>query len=261
MLKGCKVGLAVIVASAMVVGCAGSNSVKVTPRPLLAHSEFGKLRALANGSFHNVNDAPRHREAADFESRRAAAHARGLWLTDELNAPKLITGATNGRSTMAIRPCTSDTCGGDGGTGGAGTASYFDDNGGDYPYDVEADFPDGTSILYESFIDSTGNNLLTTLETTGIYDVWYLNNQTRPPTIGTPSPPTPCLIDMEGFVYSGGSGPCPAKIPKILCPLVAGAVGLIARWATIGISKNPEAGNASTVLVGGSYMAACNSQP
>ena len=106
MLKGWKVGLAVIVASAMVVGCAGSNSLKVAPRPLLAHSEFGKLRALANGSFHNVNDAPRHRGAANFESRRAAAHARGLWLTDELNPPKLIAGATNARSTMAITPCT-----------------------------------------------------------------------------------------------------------------------------------------------------------
>jgi hypothetical protein len=243
----------------MVVGCAGSNSVKLAQQPLIPHSTYGKLRAMGDGSFHNVNDAPRNRGAANFESRKAAAHARGLWLTDELNAPKPIAGVSHKRSTMSIPNCTGDTCGGGGGGGTGGpTESYFDDNGGDYPYDVEADFSDGTSVLYESFTDSAQNDLVTTLEPNGLYELWYLNNQTRAPS--PPSSPHTCLIDMDGFVYSGGSGPCPSAIPKIFCPLAAGIVGLASRWATIAFTKNPEAGNASTVLVGGTYLAACNSQ-
>jgi hypothetical protein len=137
---------------------------------------------------------------------------------------------------------------------------YFDDNGGDFPYDVELDYPDGTSVLFESFVDSQSNTYLTTLESSGYYLVWYFDNQTAPPVARPTTTPNACIMDMDGFTYLT-TGPCPARIPKVLCPVAAGGVGLIARWAAIAATKNPEAGTATMTLVAASYMAACNSQP
>jgi hypothetical protein len=254
-----------------VVACAGRTSSTLPTNSV--HQQTIKRLASVNGRFPTVNDVPR-KISANFESRRGAAHARGVWLTDELNVRHKIrklgrvsrgnhgaVPSSSVRQTQVEQTCgeSQDSCD-PGGGGGSGDGGYditeFDDNGGNDAYDTELDFADGTSMLFEEWTDDAGDEILTTLNPDGSYEVASSTEGKATPEPQATPVSGPCYAMMDGNAVSYPS--CNFRLPKWACPYIAGAGGLAAKWATAAGTKNGQAGDTAGLAVGASLLQSCN---
>jgi hypothetical protein len=231
--------------------------------------------------FIGVNNAPRRPKSTKFDARRAAAHKRGQWLVDELNAPPgmkpvangeaMIAGinnhltetASNTRATQVVRNgC--DTCDPGGGSGpGAGTVSTFDDQGGFAAYDTETDGDDGTALLTKQWVADDGTAVLTWLGTDGLYYtnqamITQTNGKATPAPMATPGPSQSCIPIEHGYMVCGG--PLVYPIPKSDCPIIASGTGLAAKWV-VAWRLGSKAGDVAALVVGLSVMQRCTSGP
>lgn len=248
--------------------CAGKSNAPVLTNGPVQHS-LGLTRA-ANGNIKGINDVPRGSTTTNFEARKAAARAKGRWLTAELNLPKNLTVVPNSRQiiqrinagessgqtpkssarTPQVLKCSS--CDGGGGDDGGGDVATFDDDGGYSAYDSEIDFTDGTSMLTKEWVDSSGTDQLTVLDPTGQY--YLVSVTTTPPS--TPPPSPDYCYPMDGSFISCGGAPM-KPVPKWACPYVAGGAGLAAKWA-VAAKAGGKAGDVAGVLVGVTVNAWCN---
>jgi hypothetical protein len=264
----CLVGSVSIIAA-----CSGKSSVPDLSAPSGSHSALGRLR-LVNGYVQGINDAPRRGNSAKFEARRAAAHARGRWLSDELNLPthlvpfpnsesllKSINSSSTSRSTSAVRQAC-DTCDPGGGDGTITTVSSFDDQGGYGPYDTEIDFADGTSLLTKEWVDANdGSQVLTFIDQRGMYSmmvggIFGTNNGTPAPG-PTSTPSSQYCYPMDGgYIQCGGQPKNP--VPKWACPYIGGGAALAAKWA-VAARAGGKAGDVAGLAVGASLISWCNS--
>jgi hypothetical protein len=246
--------------------------------PLVRLKKLSRIPST-NGVIKGVNDQPRRPNSDSFAFRVAAAHARGVWLTDELNAQHgtpiphgaQIIRSTNAalhritdsnqrmrQSTYNPNPC--DTCDPSGGGGTGASPTTFDDSAGNYAYDTEADFADGTSMLFEEFTDGAGDQVLTSLDSDGTYTEYAYEST----FVVTPAPqPTMqiCLTQMDGsgvFAIQCGSQNF-NPFPKWACPYIGGGIGLATKWATAAATKNAKAGELTGLAVGVSINNWCTS--
>jgi hypothetical protein len=256
----------------MFAACAGGKSSVPNPSSASApHSTLGRLRVI-NGHVEGINDAPRRPNSERFEARKAAAHARGRWLTDELNLPKHLvaypnsatllnqinSSADGGRSTSAVQQAC-DTCD-PSGSGGAQTPtiSSFDDNGGYGPYDTEIDYTDGTSLLTKEWVDSVdGTLVLTFIDQRGMYSILASfvggtgSGSGHPTPTPTSTPGNQYCYPMDGGYISCGGQPM-NPIPKWACPYVGGLASLATGWFIQG-----KKGQVAALLIGGSVTTWC----
>lgn len=217
---GSRAALAAILTTS-IIACTSSPLARVSTSAQARN--IMRVARAADGTIAGVNDHPRHKDVADFEARRAAAHAKGRWLTDELNKPAVVATKMREKSRRAqvLQNCTGDTCGGGGGGGGADSYTTFDDS--QLPFDTELDFTDGTSELGEQFVDGIGDGLLTALLPDGTYQ--FLAGNRPSPAPVPPGGPT-CTLVMDGGNPVTFPGPC-QKLPKWFCPLAGGVAAFL----------------------------------
>lgn len=190
----------------------------------------------ADGTMPGVNDHPRNPHSANFEARRADAHRRGLWLTDELNrypGHALSVHGSRHTSNVTVNPCTTDCGGGDGGGGtttgfiggGGSSPAWYDSLSSSSPYDTELDFSDGTSILTLQL----DQNQIGTLEVNGYVTAYGFNAYMQ--------------IDSTKSMYCQlmyGVDNCLVP-PKWMCPYISTTYGVVAALAAVAATKNPTA--------------------
>lgn len=231
-------GLVCSLCVAPITGCSGgSNALSALSAP--AHVLAG------------VNDHPRDANSANFVARRAAAHARGLFLTDELNATvtaiKLTLPPKGGKQTScnvetdSLLRAAQDLCG-------------VEDNGGftvqglgydPVSWDTEIDFTDGTSMLG---IEGGPDNL-DILSPDGSYDDLVFDPSNRL----LASQRVICVAtEIPGQDFS-----CMPAPNKSWCPAIAGGTALGAKW---GVAKKlgSKAGDVAGLVVGLSILNLCN---
>ncbi len=269
----------IILCLAMLSGCGGSASAPYVLRATNVSSvKLVKLATIphTSGLIKGVNDQPRRRNTPNFLRRVSAAHARGVWLTDELNMHR---GAPNPRSSYILKATNIElhqangggqraisstlnacgTCDPSGGGSGTESITTFGDNGGDYSYDTEVDFSDGTSMLFEEFTDNSNDQILTSLDPDGSYTEYAYESTFS----STPAPqPTmqQCMTEMDGsgvfYIQCGSQTFNP--IPKWACPYISMAGGLAAKWTAAAATKNGKAGDVVGGAVGISLNQWCN---
>lgn len=275
--------LAAIVAAGSIVALSACSGTSTNAPPLgrIASTQGRAIQSVPGRPdlFIGVNDVPRRGSSARFQERRAAAHARGRWLTDELNLLRDVRPLPNGaailaginghdsssttqRSTRVIRNAC-DTCDPGGGGSSTGTVTTFDDNGGYGPYDTEIDFTDGTSLLTKEWVGAyDGTQVLTFIDERGQYSmaVGMTNgsggNGATPAPRPTATPGTEYCYPMDGGYISCGGQPM-NPIPKWACPYLGGGAGLAAKWA-VTARAGGKAGDAAGLAVGASLIKLCN---
>jgi hypothetical protein len=211
-----------------------------------------------------VNDHPRNAGSPDFEARRAAAHARGFWLTDELNVRPGVTvhasnpggGAAKTPGQLAQQSASQNACpdcGGDGGGASGGTTSGYSSvsvnsltalQSDPAMWDTQISFADGTSMLGMEF----DNGVLGVLEPDG----WYTGY--IPTVNGGLSP-------RQGYCVATTGVPDCWVPPKWVCPYASAGWGLLGKWGTIAAMRGKSSPLADGVglIIGAGVSQFCNS--
>lgn len=245
--------LCIVVAGAFTSACTPqAASIAPTagiPRNVEASSKLVGL-PMANGMIVGINDRPYNPNSPNFEQRRAAAHAKHRFLTDELNnpLPPLAPKSSSSRRTSSLPPAC-DTCDPGGGSGGGSSAIPMYSIPDSPYYDEQINYDDGTSDLMQQGGWDEGNDGFIFLNPDGT--VVSYTSKDNPPycseSCGKAQPPSPsqpgtCYsYTSDGYAVSYPCGYKPFQPPAWMCPALIGGAAILARVISLRTGKGDPA--------------------